>query len=57
MNYRLPARPSPELSALLVLLRGLLADRDTGDLRSQAGTLAQLRLGRGATPEVAVAAR
>jgi ArsR family transcriptional regulator len=57
MNYRLPARPSPELSALLVLLRGLLADRDTGDLRSQAGTLVQLRLGRGATPEVAVAAR
>lgn len=57
MNYRLPARPSPELSALLVLLRGLLADRDTGDPRSQSGTLVQLRLDRGATPEVAVAAR
>ncbi len=27
VNYRLPERPSPELSAILVLLRGLLATR------------------------------
>lgn len=48
MNYRLPARPSPELSALLVLLRGLMAGRDTGDDRAQAATLVQMRVGRGA---------
>jgi hypothetical protein len=57
MKYRLSARPAPELSALLVLVRGLPADRDAGDPRREAGTPVQLRPGRGATTETAAAAR
>lgn len=56
VNYRLPAQPSPELAALLILLRGLLSMRDTGDLRKEAGTLVQIRLSRGAADSAAVAA-
>jgi len=54
VNYRLPSSPSSELAAVLVMLRGLLAGRDTGDPRAEAGTLVQLRLARsGANGEAA----
>jgi ArsR family transcriptional regulator len=56
MNYRVPAHPSPDLAAVLVLLRGLLAGRDTGDARAEAGALVQLRLSRGAANGAAAAA-
>jgi ArsR family transcriptional regulator len=46
VNYGLPARPSPELAAVLILLRGLLAGQATGDPRAEAGALVQLRMAR-----------
>jgi ArsR family transcriptional regulator len=46
VNYRLPAAPSSDLAAVLVMLRGLLATKDEGDTHEEAGTLVQLRLAR-----------
>jgi ArsR family transcriptional regulator len=46
--YRLPAQPSPEVAAIMILLRGLLAGHEAGDPRAEAGTLVQLRMARGA---------
>jgi hypothetical protein len=43
INYRLPRAASPELSAILVLLRGLLATRSLPDV---APLLVQMRAGR-----------
>jgi ArsR family transcriptional regulator len=43
INYRLPKVASPELSAILVLLRGLLATRPFPDV---APLLVQMRAGR-----------
>lgn len=58
VNYRLPAAPSPEMAAVLVMLRGLLAAKDVGDPRAEAGTLVQLRMVRsGANGEGAHVAR
>ena len=46
VNYRLPAQPSAELAAVLIMVRGLLAGRESGDPRAEAGTLVQLRMTR-----------
>lgn len=46
MNYRLPANPPPELAAVLVPLRGILAAKVEGDPRAEAGALVQLRMVR-----------
>lgn len=46
MNYRLPERPAPELAAVLVLLRGLLAGAGGGDTRTEVRQLVQLRVER-----------
>jgi len=53
--YRLPARPSPEMAAVLVMLRGLLAGHEVGDPRAEAGKLVQLRMARAGTGVEAVA--
>ena len=57
VNYRLPSQPTPELAAVLILLRGLLAGEETRDPRADAQALVQLRMARkgtdapvGATP-------
>ena len=55
VNYRLPANPSPELAAVLVMLRGLLAGKDAGDPRAEAETLVQLRMTRSGANGEAVA--
>lgn len=55
MNYRLPAHPVPELAAVLVLLRGLLAARDDGDASADAAALVRIRLSRGALEPPAAA--
>jgi ArsR family transcriptional regulator len=55
VNYRLPVQPSPELAAVLVMLRGLLAGHETGDPRAEAGTLVQLRMARARADVEAVA--
>ncbi len=49
VNYRIPAKPSPELAAVLVMLRGLLAASAPGD-PAEAATLTQLRLTRSGSP-------
>lgn len=46
MNYRLPANPSADLTAVLVMLCGILATKDVGDPRAEAGALVQLRIAR-----------
>jgi ArsR family transcriptional regulator len=46
--YRVPSQPPPELAAVLVMVRGLLAGLEVGDPRAEAGRLVQLRLARGA---------
>jgi ArsR family transcriptional regulator len=56
MNYRLPERPSPELAAMLTLLRGLLAARGAADPGAEAGALVQIRMARSGASEPAGAA-
>ena len=54
MNYRLPEHPSPELTSVLMLLRGLLAARGEADPRDEAGALVQLRRTRSGSNQTAV---
>lgn len=49
VNYRVAPNPSPELAAVLVMLRGLLACNDPRE-PSEAATLVQLRLSRTGSP-------
>lgn len=54
MNYRVPPDPSPDLAAVLVMLRGLLAAKVGGDPQADAGTLVQLRMARSRASVAAV---
>ena len=49
VNYRLPSHPAPELAAVLIMLRGLLAGEETRDPRADAQALVQLRMARKGT--------
>lgn len=53
VNYRLPSRPAPELAAVIIMLRGLLAGRESRDPRADAQTLVQLRMARKGADSVA----